>query len=79
MKTPLIALLSAVIFLSSCKNNQKAAEETTTDTVSIVDTVIKFDTGKKDTVGVKKYDGKKEEERDQTIMDDILKKRKTMK
>ena len=79
MKTSLIALISAIIFLVSCSNNQKAAEENSIDTVSTVDTVTKADTVIKDTVAVKKSDRQKDEERDQKIMDNILKKRKTMK
>jgi hypothetical protein len=79
MKTSLIALLSAIILLASCSNDQKAAGENATDTVSSVDTSIKVDTVKKDTVGVKKSNRETEEQRDQKIMDDILKKRKTMK
>jgi len=79
MKTSLIALISAIIFLASCSNNQKAAEENSKDTVTTVDTLKKADTVSKDTVAVKKSDRQKDEERDQKIMDDILKKRKTMK
>ncbi|WP_345952169.1 hypothetical protein ABDD95_23690 (plasmid) [Mucilaginibacter sp. PAMB04274] len=79
MKTSLIALLSAIILLASCSNDQKAAGENGTDTVSSVDTSIKVDTVKKDTVAVKKSNRETEEQRDQKIMDDILKKRKTMK
>ncbi|WP_345956051.1 hypothetical protein [Mucilaginibacter sp. PAMB04168] len=79
MKTSLIALLSAIILLASCSNDQKAAGENGRDTVSSVDTSIKVDTVKKDTVAVKKSNRETEEQRDQKIMDDILKKRKTMK
>jgi hypothetical protein len=73
MKPSLIALLSAIIFLGSCSNNEKAAEDNTTHTVATVDTV------KSDTIAVKKSSRVSEEERDQKIMDDILKNRKTMK
>lgn len=79
MKTSLITLLSAIILLASCNNDQKAAGENATDTLSSVDTSIKADTVKKDTVAVKKSTRETDEQRDQKIMDDILKKRKTMK
>ena len=79
MKPLLIALISAIIFLGSCSNNQKAAEDKTTDTVAIVDTVNRVDTVKSDTVAVKKSTRVSDEERDQKIMDDILKNKKTMK
>lgn len=79
MKTSLIALLSAIIFLVSCNNSQNAAEDTTTDTVSTIDTVEKVDTVKKDTIKTKKSDRKSDEERDMKIMDDILKKKKSVK
>lgn len=79
MKPSLIALLSAIIFLGSCSNNEKAAEDNTTHTVATVDTSKQVDTVKSDTVAVKKSSRVSEEERDQKIMDDILKNRKTMK
>ena len=79
MKPLLIALISAIIFLGSCSNNQKAAEDKTTDTVAIVDTVNRVDTVKSDTVAVKKSTRLSDEERDLKIMDDILKNKKTMK
>jgi hypothetical protein len=79
MKPSLIALISAIIFLGSCSNNEKAAEDNTTHTVATVDTVKKVDTVKSDTVAVKKSSRVSEEERDQKIMDDILKNKKTMK
>lgn len=79
MKTSLIALVSAIIFLASCSNNQKAVEVNPTDTIGTIDTVKKTDTVTKDAVAVTKSDREKGEERDQKIMDDILKKRKTMK
>jgi len=79
MKPSLTALLLAIIFLGSCSNNQKAAENHTSDTVAIVDTVKPLDTIKSDTVAVKKTNKISDEERDQKIMDDILKNKKTMK
>ena len=79
MKPSLIALISAIIFLGSCSNNEKAAEDNTTHTVATVDTSKQVDTVKSDTVAVKKSSRVSEEERDQKIMDDILKNRNTMK
>lgn len=79
MKTSLITLVSVILFFASCSNNQKAAQETTSDSISTLDTVKKVDTVTKDTITLKKSDRQKDEERDQKIMDDILKKRKTMK
>ena len=72
MKTPYIALISAVVFLSSCGNDKKV-------NTSILDTPSTSVTVKKDTVIKKKYDSRQEEEHDQKIMDDILKKRKMIK
>jgi PBP1b-binding outer membrane lipoprotein LpoB len=79
MKPSLIALISAIIFLGSCSNNEKATEDNTTHTIATVDTVKQVDTVKTDTVAVKKSSRVLEEERDQKIMDDILKNKKTMK
>jgi hypothetical protein len=79
MKPSLIALISAILFLGSCSNNEKAAEDNATHTVATVDTVKQVDTVKSDKVAVKKSSRVSEEERDQKIMDDILKKKKTMK
>ncbi|MEN0053558.1 MAG: hypothetical protein AAGC65_07805 [Mucilaginibacter sp.] len=78
MKTTIITLLSAFIFLSSCSNGQKTTETKSTDTVTTSDT-IKKDTVKKDTVALKKSKSETEEERNMKMMNDIVKKRKTMK
>ena len=79
MKPSLIALISAIIFLGSCSNSQQEAEDNSTDTVVTVDTVKQVVTVKSDTVAVKKSNSISDEERDQKIMDDILKNKKTMK
>lgn len=79
MKTSLLVLVSAIISLASCSNNHKAVAVNPTDTVGTIDTVKKTDTVTKDAVAVTTSDREKDEERDQKIMDDILKKRKTMK
>lgn len=79
MKPSLIALISAIIFLGSCSNSQQATEDNSTDTVVTVDTVKQIDTVKSDTVAVKKSNSISDEERDQKIMDDILKNKKTVK
>jgi PBP1b-binding outer membrane lipoprotein LpoB len=80
MKPSLIALISAILFLGSCSNNEKAAQDNTTHTINTtVDTVKQVDTVKSDTVALKKSSRVSEEERDQKIMDDILRNKKTMK
>jgi hypothetical protein len=79
MKPSLIALISAIIFLGSCSNSQQETEDISTDTAVTVDTVKQVETVKSDTVAVKKSNSISDEERDQKIMDDILKNKKTMK
>jgi hypothetical protein len=79
MKPSLIALISAIIFLGSCSNSQQEAEDNSTDTVVTVDAIKQVDTVKSDTVAVKKSNSISDEERDQKIMDDILKNKKTVK
>lgn len=78
MKTSFIALLSTVIILGSCSNGQKTNETKSADTLTTVDTAKK-DTVKKDTVAVTKTKSETEEERNMKRMNDIVKKRKTMK
>jgi uncharacterized lipoprotein YajG len=77
MKTSIIALLSGLVVLASCSNNQKTGEVKTSDTVSTVDTIKQTDTVKKDTVATQAPKKKQsEEDRDMEIMNNILKKKK---
>jgi hypothetical protein len=77
-KSPILFLF-ALLFLSSCSNNPAATETKTTDSVTTVDTLPRLDAAKDDTVTVKKTSRATDEERDMKIMDDIIKKRKTIK
>ena len=78
MKTSFIALLSVVILLGACSNGQKTGDTKKSDTLTAVDTQ-KLDTVKKDTITASKPKSQTEEERDMKRMNDIVKKRKTMK
>ncbi|WP_162997114.1 hypothetical protein [Mucilaginibacter kameinonensis] len=78
MKTSFIALLSIVMFLGACSNGQKTGDTKKSDTLTAVDTP-KLDTVKKDTITASKPKRETDEERDMKRMNDIVKKRKTMK
>jgi PBP1b-binding outer membrane lipoprotein LpoB len=78
MKTSFIALLSIVMFLGACSNGQKTGDTKKSDTLTAVDTP-KLDTVKEDTITASKPKRETDEERDMKRMNDIVKKRKTMK